>query len=142
MVLASEILEVDKLSVIGTVAVVNVNHSRSYRRIWCSPHHLLENIDTRGVCFYWLLLLKLKIKVLFFRSILVSNFLLCIVGLKIMVKWMFALYHHHFACKKSIHLFGLMKWHSNCPAIFDQLSKRTFLLRKTGNRTTSIAKAK
>ena len=163
-----ELLENNEFSIIGTGAVVNANHikqaryclqvtlsalylklteARSSDKTNLSPMlWLKEEKNVRDMCFYWHLILKLEIEILLFvRSICDSNFMLYILSLQRMVKWMFALDHFHYARWISIHLFDLMTLHSNCPDIFDQLSKGNFSFKKTksifknGIRSTSRA---
>ena len=107
--------------IIGTDAVENTNLIKEcclqvtlgalYLKLADAKTPSCVQKDTRGMCFYWYLILKLEIEILFFGSIPESNFMLYILNLKKMVKSIFALDHYHYARWLSMDLSDLMTWY-------------------------------
>ena len=156
------ILSASNLSIVGTGAMVNVNHIKQARYCLqvsvCAIYVKLREAHTcsgstlspmewlklkageNPMCLYWKMILDLQIDILLFiRSIRESNFCLYVLCLKNLMKWMFAMDHYHYARWLSVHLFDLVHLHLDCPDVYQAFSNGKFSFDKTARQFSSMA---
>ena len=147
------ILSACDLSIIGTGALVNVNHIKQAR--YCLQvsvaaifsklkeardasgsnlplmDWLAEEAEHNPMCLYWKHILCFELDTLIFlRSIREKNFHLYVLSLKKLIKRYFSLGHYHYARWLSVHLYDLMHLHFTCPDVYNAFSAGMFSFSK------------
>ena len=157
-----EILHINNLSTIGTGAVVRANHIKQARYCLqvalCAIYLKLKDaLNEEGsaippiewlkskakisqMCNYWHIIMKLQIEILLFiRSIRESNFTLCVLCVKNLMKWLFASDHYNYARWVSVHLRDLTGVHLTCPDVFREFNDGHFSSQKTKRKFSKMA---
>ena len=92
---------------------------------------LAEEAKSSLMCFYWKLILCLKLDILvFLRFIREKNFHLYVLSIKKLIKWYFVLDHYHYARWLIVHLYDLIHLHVNCSDVYEAFVSGMFLFRQ------------
>ena len=157
-----EILKQNKFSLLGTSAVVDVNDIKRARYCievtLCSLYlklksavvnsgsllspleWLAEKSKENDMCSYWLMVMKVQMHILIFvRSIREGNFSMYKCAMWVLMKWVFALDHVHYARWLSVHVFDLVNLQELFPDVHAEMMKGNFSFLKTKSQYSRMA---
>ena len=88
---------------------------------------------------FWNCILYLELVLLeFVRSIRSGNFDLYINSLKLIVPWMFSLYHHNYARWLPVYISEMHYLQKNHPCVHNEFSRGKFIVQKTNRKFLRI----